>query len=123
MEAEKWINRGNNLLATAIVALAGFAFLPEVFLETEMHYKVDDLFLFILGIISIWWYKTGENRYKRSVVPVAIVLLSLATKVVAVAIEMKDKEDVGDDFGALILFVLVSFLVLWVFKSAKKIAR
>lgn len=35
MKVEDAWNRGNNLVATSIVALSGFAFLPEVFMETE----------------------------------------------------------------------------------------
>lgn len=113
------INRGNNLLATSITALAGFAFLPEVFLETEREFKIDDGLLFIFGIGSIIWYLKGANRFKRSIVPIIFVCLSLIAKILGVILEFKEKDDVGDDFGGLILFVLATALVIFVYNKFK----
>lgn len=117
---EIW-NRGNNLLATAIVALSGFAFTPELHFEPEIPFKIDEILLFWLGIGAIGWYLWGKNKWKRSVVPVLMVWGGLAIKIMAVVIEFKDKEDVGDDFGALILFILASLLVTFLYIKAKKV--
>lgn len=119
---EAW-QRGNNLVATAIVALAGISFLPEFFLETEVPYKIDDGALFLLGIGAVWWYKVGNHRYVRSIVPVLFVVVSLLIKIMGVVIEFKDKDDVGDDFGGLILFVAATILVLWLYWKNKKEAK
>lgn len=116
---EAW-NRGNNLVATAIVALAGFAFSPESILEPEIPYKIDEILLFWLGVGAIGWYLWGKNKWKRSIVPVLIVWAGLAIKIMAIIIEFKDKEDVGDDFGAVILFVLATTLVTFLYLKGKK---
>jgi hypothetical protein len=115
------INRTLNLLGVSIVALAGFAFLPEVIIENDFPDKIDDGLLFVIGLTAIGWYLTGKNKFKRSVMPVVFVFLSLATKILAVIIEHDDKEAIGDDFGALILFILAAILVSYLYIKSKKL--
>lgn len=117
---EIW-NRGNNLVSVAIVSLAGFAFSPESILEPEVLFKIDEILLFWLGVGAIGWYLWGKNKWKHSIYPVLFVWAGLLIKIMAVVVEFKDKEDVGDDFGALILFVLASLLVSFLYLKAKKI--
>lgn len=119
---EAW-QRGNNLVTTTIVALAGIAFLPEFFIETEVPYKIDDGLLFLLGLGAIWWYKVGNHRYVRSIVPVLFVIAGFLVKLMGIFIEIKDKEDVGDDFGGLVLFVAATLFVLWLYWKNKKEAK
>lgn len=121
MTVQEAINRGNNLLATSIAALAGFAFTPEAFIEDHPLYKVDDALLFWIGIGAIVWYWVGKNRYTRSIAPVLFVLGGLLVKIIGLMIEFKDKDDAGDDFGGLLLFVLASILVVWIFITSKKL--
>lgn len=112
------INRTVNLVGVAIVGLAGFAFLPEVIFENDVPDKVDDALLFIIGIAAIWWYRRAKNSVMRSAMPVVFVALALLTKIGAIMVEFDDAESVGDDFGALILFVLSLGLVWWLYKKA-----
>lgn len=116
---EVW-NRGNNLVSVAIVALAGFAFSPESIFEPEIPFKIDEILLFWLGVSGIVWYLWGKNKWKRTIVPVLMVWAGLVIKIMAVVIEFKDKEDVGDDFGAVILFVLATALVTFLYIKSKK---
>ena len=118
--SEAW-NRGNNLVSVAIVALSGFAFSPESFLEPEIPFKIDEILLFWLGVSGIVWYLWGKNKWKRSIVPVLMVWAGLVIKIMAIAIEFKDKEDVGDDFGAVILFILATALVTFIYIKSKKL--
>lgn len=111
MTIEDAWNRGNNLVSIAVVALAGFAFAPELILEPEWQFKVDDILLLVLGIGAIAWYK--KNSFRRTIVPVLFVLVGLIIKVCAIVIEIKDKEDVGDDFGGLVLFICATVFVLY----------
>ena len=113
MQLNEAINRGKNLLAVSIVSLAGLAFLPEFFLEDELGNRIDDGILFLLGVIAVGWYLRGNNRLKKSIVPVVLVSLALVDKIAAVLIEFKDKADVGDDFGGLILFLCATIFVVW----------
>jgi hypothetical protein len=118
--SEAW-NRGNNLLATSIVVLAGFSFLPEGLLESEMPFKMDEILLFWLGIGAVVWYLWGKHKFQHSIIPVLFVWAGFALKIMAIVIEFKDKEDVGDDFGGVILFLLASITVTWLYIKAKKI--
>lgn len=116
------LNRGFNLLAATIVALSGFAFLPEAFLEDDIADKVDDTLLFLLGLYAIAWYVRGRNRFVRSIQPVVFVVLALAIKMMGIAIEFADPESVGDDFGGLILFVLAVAVVIYQYKKTARLA-
>jgi len=113
-------NRGNNLLAIGVLGFSAFSFLPELFLETEIPFKIDEALLFWLGIIAIGWYFWGKNKFQHSIVPVIMVWMALVIKIMGLIIEFKDKEDAGDDFGALILFLLASLVVTFIYLKAKK---
>lgn len=119
---EAW-NRGNNLVATAVAALAGIAFLPEAFVENEFHFKLDDIELFFVGIVAFLWYVKGKNKYKYSIYPMIFVTISFLVKLGGFFMEMKDKEDVGDDIGGVILFTLATIFVWYVYKMAPKIIQ
>jgi peptidoglycan/LPS O-acetylase OafA/YrhL len=106
-------NRSLNLLAISIAGLAGFAFLPEAFLEKDIPDKVDDIALFIIALIGMFWYTRSNNRYIRSVTPIIIVMIAMMVKIVGVMIEHADTVSVGDDFGGLILFILATILVVY----------
>ena len=121
MTVSESVNRTVNLVATTIIGIAGFSFLHELGIETEVLFKLDDLVLAVLGISAIIWYKKGKNSTTRSFIPVVFVALGLLTKVVAIFLEISDKEDVGDDFGALILFVLATSFIYWLYKKAPKL--
>lgn len=123
MNISQSINRAFNLLAASIISLAGFAFLPEAFLEQDIPDKADDALLFIVGLVAIVWYKLGANRYSRSLMPVVLIAIALAVKLMGVIIEIGDPESVGDDFGGLILFVLATGLVVYQFYKAKKLLQ
>lgn len=117
MTIQESINRGINLLATSITALAGFAFLPEAHFETDLPDKIDDSLLFLVGIAGIIWYLRGRNRYVRSIVPVVLVVLALLVKIGGVITEFSDAASVGDDFGGLILFVIAACLVIYQYRK------
>lgn len=121
MNIKESINRGFNLLAVSIASLSGFAFLPEVFVEKDMPDKIDDLILFILGIVAMWWYRKSNNRYVRSAVPVAIIIIGCIVKIAGLLIELDDPEAFGDDIGGTILFVLATGLVLSQYNKNKKL--
>ena len=112
MTVQESINRGFNLLATSIVGLTGFAFLPEVFVEKDMPDKIDDALLFVFGIIAIAWYTHSTNRYLRTALPVMLVVLALLVKFGGLMIELDDPSAFGDDIGGLILLVLSTILVV-----------
>lgn len=115
---EAW-NRGNNLLAAALLAISGLAFFPDYFQESEFLNKLDEGLLLILGLIGMGWYIRGKNKFSRSFIPVALLFLGLVVKILGVIWEISQKEDIGDDFGGVILFVLATIVVLWLYIKSK----
>ncbi len=121
MNIREAINRGFNLLAIGIVGLAGFAFMPEIFLEKDWDDKIDDAMLLVIGLVGIIWYFTKNNRVSRSVLPTALVVAALAVKIMGVIIEHNDPDSLGDDIGGLILFLLATAFIIYQYKKTKKL--
>lgn len=117
MKPSELVNRATNLIGTTVTAIAGFAFASEIFLEKDFGDKGDDIALLLLAIVAVVWYKRGVNRFQRTVMPVAFTVLGLLIKVAAIVVEFNDKESVGDDFGGVLVFVLGSLLVWWLYKK------
>ena len=123
MDISQSVNRSVNLVGASVAGLAGFAFAPEMIIEPESIDRVDDFLLLLIGIAAIVWYLRGANRYARSLMPIAFVALGLVVKIFAITVEIADPEDVGDDFGGLILFVLATALVAFLYSRAESLAR
>ena len=47
--------------------------------------------------------------------PVILVAAALVVKIIGLTLEINDKEDAGDDYGALILFALATITVIWLY--------
>jgi uncharacterized membrane protein YqjE len=115
---EAW-NRGNNLLATGFLAISSLAFFPDYFLESEFLNKLDEVLLLVLGLIGIGWYLRGRNKFSRSFIPIALLFLGLVVKILGIIWEISQKEDIGDDFGGAVLFVLATIVALWLYFKSK----
>ncbi len=116
------LNRGFNLLATSIVAVAGFAFAPEMFIENEMADKADDALLFALALVAMGWYAWSGKRTQRSIAPVVIMVIALVVKIIGLIIELDDPDAMGDDAGGVILFLLATGLVIYQYIKTPKLA-
>jgi hypothetical protein len=123
MNISQSVNRSVNLVGATIAGLSGFAFGPEAIIEPEVIDKVDDTLILIVGIAAIVWYLRNANRYARSVMPIVFVAICLVLKIFAVIVEIADPEDVGDDFGGLILFTLGTALVAFLYSRAGALAK
>ncbi len=123
MNIKDAVNRTNNLLATVIVGIAGLAFAPEILIEDKWRYKLDDWLLFLLGAGAFLWYRKGRNKFTRSLMPVILVAAGLVIKIIGITIEIKEKDDVGDDFGGLILFITATMVVLYLYKTTKHLLK
>ena len=123
MDISQSVNRTVNLIGATVAGLAGFAFAPEMIIEPEFIDKVDDFLLLLVGVAAIAWYLRNANRYARSIMPIVFVGMALVLKVFAVIVEFADPEDVGDDFGGLILFVLGVAFVIYLYRRAADPAK
>ena len=117
------INRGYNLVGTAIIAITGVAFFPEFFIEDELTHKIDVGVLLLLAIGSIIWYLSGKNKFSRTIVPILFAAATLSIKLLAFFVfETGDAADLADEFGALILFGLTVIFLIWQYVSIKHMA-
>lgn len=117
MTTKEAVNRGNNLVSTAIVSIVGYSFLGEVIAEKGWLNKADDLFMVGLGIAATVWYRYGKNSVSRSFVPTMFVLTALVGKIIGTAVEYWNRQDVADDLGAIALFSLASVLTVRMYLS------
>src|SRR5215469_15534509 len=100
MNVREALNRGYNLVGTALVAISGFAFFPQTFAEDELTHKLDEGGLFLLAIGALIWYFAGHNKVSRTIVPILFAAAALAVKLVAFFfLEAGDVADVGDEFA------------------------
>ena len=110
MTLQNAINRGYNLLACTVLALAGLAFGTIVFEEADLLDKVDDIGFLVIGAVAVIWYLLGHNRFKRSVVPIVLSGLAIIVQVVGLVLEKDNAASFGD-IGGMWLFVPL-FVVL-----------
>ena len=105
MTANQALNRGYNLIVAGILVLAGLAFGTVGFSETDLPDKLDDFGLLAVGVIALVWYLVGSNRFKRSLVPLGLVVVALVVQILGVYLEVGDKEAFGDNIGGMFLFL------------------
>jgi hypothetical protein len=118
------LNRGYNLVGAAIVVIPGFAFFPEFFIEGELTHKLDEGILFLLALGAIAWYLTGKNKFSRTLIPPLFAAADLVIKLVAFfLLETGDAADLGDEFGAMILFALAFAFLIWQYVSIGRMAQ
>ena len=112
MTLQNAINRGYNLLACTVLALAGLAFGTVVFEEADLLDKVDDIGFLVIGAAAITWYLVGRNRFKRSVVPIVLSAIAIIVQVVGLVLEKDDPASFGDNIGGMWLFVPLFFVLV-----------
>ena len=118
------LNRGYNLVGTAIVAISGLAFFPEFFTEDDPAHKLDEGVLLLLAIGSIAWYLIGKNKFSRTLAPLLFTAAALVMKLITFfVLERGDAADLGDEFGAIVLFVITLAFLIWQYVSIKRMAQ
>ena len=117
------LNRGYNLVGTAIIAISGLAFFPEFFTEDESSHKFDEGVLLLLAIGCIAWYLIGKNKFSRTIVPILFTAVALVMKLIAFLLEKGDAADLGDEFSTIILYVITLAFLIWQYVSIKRMAQ
>ena len=121
LNTKEAINRGNNLLGIAYIAVTSVGLIDLVFSENEWLDRADDIAIILIALIGVVWYISGRNRYKRSFVPLAIVGVSFLVKVVALIIEFDDPAAAGDDYGVVIAFLLITIVEAVILYRTRKV--
>jgi hypothetical protein len=112
MTLQNAINRGYNLLACTVLALAGLAFGTVVLEEADLLDKVDDIGFLVIGAVAVIWYLLGRNRFKRSVVPIVLSGIAIIVQIVGLVLEKDDPASFGDNIGGIWLFVPLFFVLV-----------
>jgi uncharacterized membrane protein YccC len=117
------LNRGYNLLGVGIVAISGLSFFSDLPAEMDKpSHIVDEVLLAVLALMAFVWYLIGRNKYSRAVMPIVFAVLALAVKVLGLFLEFSDPEDRGDEFGALVLFVVTIIVLVWQYIASRRLA-
>jgi hypothetical protein len=87
------VNRGNNLMTTALIAGLAVEMTREALTERWPD-RIDDMVFVGLAAALVVWYAYRRNRYRRSVLPIALAAGCLVANAVAGAIEPGTGEDV-----------------------------
>ena len=103
-------NRGNNLLVIGLMAFTALGVAGEIFRETELRDKGDDIFIVLLAIAGIIWYFTGRNRYRISWFPFILLAVTALTKVGTVFQELTDQTAIGDELGLVLPLVVMTII-------------
>src|SRR5258708_22883964 len=117
------LNRGYNLLGVGIIAISGLSFFSDLPAEIDQpSHIVDEVLLAVLALVAFIWYLAGRNKYSRTVIPIVFAVLALAIKVLGLFLEFSDPADRGDEFGALVLFVVTIIVLVWQYIASRRLA-
>jgi hypothetical protein len=122
LTTEQALNRGFNLMLTAILLLTGLAFASGGIRENDLTDKLDDLLLLAGGIVLLVWYLLGENRFQRSLIPVIVILLAVPLQIWGLLNEINDKEAVGNDIGGMFIYIPLALFALYQYLRPPRIA-
>jgi len=112
------INRGFNVMVTAVLLFGGVAFGAVAFspVENDWGDRLDDIGLPVIGITCLIWLLIGRHRFERSIIPLILAGVALGVQSLAIPLEHDDAAAFGDNLGGLImlapffLFALVQYL-------------
>ena len=116
------INRGFNLMVTAVLFFGGIAFGSVAFspVENDWGDRLDDIGLPLIGIACLVWLLIGRHRFQRSILPVIFAGLMLAVQAIAIPLEHDDAGAFGDNIGGLVMFAPFFIFVVVQFISSKR---
>ncbi len=125
MTIKESINHGYNLMVTVVLFFGGLAFGTLAFspVEDDWFDRLDDIGLPIIGIVCLVWFLSGRNRYKRTIIPIALTGLALIIQLVAIPLERDSAAAFGDNIGGLVLLLpFFVFALIYYFRTGSSIA-
>ncbi len=122
MQIQDAIQKGKNFFAVGFFVVAGFSFLTDLMAEGEFSARLDEYLLVALALVAVWWYVVGNNKFKHSFVPVFLMILASLIKLLGIFLEWGDTEDLGNDIGGIVFFLVALFIVIWQYFKKEDIA-
>ncbi len=116
------INRGNNLLAVALMSITSATLIERLIGEDDMIDKIDEAIIILLGVTALIWYLSQNNRFKRSFVPLGILIGAALVQIGGLVAEIGDPAAAGDDYGLVIFFVLAVILNSVIYYRTRQLA-
>jgi hypothetical protein len=116
------VNRGYNMLAAVVLGVIGFGFSVVIFGEPDLVDKIDNTILLIVGSVAVAWYFIANNRFRRSAVPILLGGVAVAGQILGIFIEIGDPKAIGDDFGALTLYLSTLVALVGIYIVNRRLA-
>jgi hypothetical protein len=117
------LNRGLNFFGVAVLGLLAASLIHGFQTAPHWRARVDDIALAVVTLGVLLWYLRGRNRYRRSLVPMAGLLLGGAVKVTGIRLTYGAWVLAGADFGIAFYLVLAALIYAWQYYRLRDSAR
>ena len=107
------LNGGVNFFGVAVLGLLAASLIHGLQAAPNWRARIDDLALAVLTLVVTLWYLRGPNRYRRSLVPLAGLLLGVAIKVTGIWLTYGALVLAGADFGIAFYLLLAALIYAW----------
>ena len=119
MHIRQWILERFNALSAAGITIAGFTYVPQIFIESPLG-ALDDTVLVGIGTIAALWYVFSGHKETRSVVPAVLIALAFAVKAVGFVLEMGEPGEFADNIGGVAFFATALAVVGYHYLKSRK---
>jgi hypothetical protein len=114
------LNRGLNFFGVAALGLLATSLIHGLQLATNWNERADDLALAAIALGVFGWYRTGRNRYRRSLVPLIGLLLGVAAKLGGIWLAYGSLVLAGADFGVAFYLLIAAVIYGWQYYHLRK---
>jgi len=114
------VNRGLNFFGVAALGLLTTSSIHGLQLARSWSGRADDLALMAIALGALVWYRSGRNRYRRSVVPLIGLLLGVAAKLAGIWLLYGRLVLAGADFGVAFYLLIAALIYAWQYYHLRK---
>jgi hypothetical protein len=107
------LNWGLNFFGVAALGLLATSLVHGLELARSWSARADDLALAAITLGVLLWYVRGRNRYRRSVVPLAGLLLGVVAKIAGIWLLYGSLVLAGADFGVAFYLLIAALIYAW----------
>ena len=107
------LNRGINFFGVAALGLLATSLIHGLQLARSWTDRVDDLTLAAITLGVFGWYRSGRNRYRKSLVPLIGLLLGMAAKLAGIWLSYGSLVLAGADFGVAFYLLIAALIYSW----------